>query len=218
MRYSDRIKAILTPEERAVFRKLTTPQKIQDYLDTLPVNFEMEEETYQSPRRVIATGTAHCFEGAVFAAAALAYHDQKPLLLDFQTLPIDVDHVITPFKQYGFWGAISKTNHSIVRYRDPVYKTIRELAMSYFHEYLLWNGTKSLVAYSAPFTLSRYSPSSWIVAGEDLDQIALDLDKSRHFPIVAAINKKLLRKASKTEIEAMKVVEWKEPRGYKAGG
>ena len=218
MRYSDRIKAILTPKERSVFGKLTTPQKIQDYLDSLPVNFEMEEETYQSPRRVLESGTAHCFEGAIFAAAALAYHDQKPLLLDFQTLPIDVDHVITPFKQNGYWGAISKTNHSIVRYRDPVYTTIRELAMSYFHEYLLWNGTKSLVAYSTPFNLSRYSPSSWIVAGEDLDDIALDLDKSRHFPTVPVINKKLLRKGSKTEIEAMKVVEWKEPRGYKAGG
>src|SRR3989344_3092028 len=161
MDYAARIKSILTLSEKGVFKKLTTPQKIQDYLDTLPVNFEMTGETYQSPRRILQTKTAHCFEGAVFAAAALAYHGERPLLLDFQTLPIDDDHVVAPFKQNGYWGAISKTNHSIVRYRDPVYKTIRELAMSYFHEYLLWNGKKSLVAYSAPFDLSTYAPEKW---------------------------------------------------------
>lgn len=218
MRYAGRIKQILTSAENAVFKKLMTPQRIQDYLDTLPVNFEMTGETYQSPRRILQTKTAHCFEGAVFAAAALAYHGERPLLLDFQTLPIDDDHVVAPFKQNGYWGAISKTNHSIVRYRDPVYKTIRELAVSYFHEYLLWNGRKSLVAYSTPFDLSKYPPEKWLTAGEDLDDIALALDKSRHFPTVPAKNKKLLRKGSRTEIAAMKIVEWKEPRGFRAGG
>ena len=218
MDYAARIKSILTLSEKGVFKKLTTPQKIQDYLDTLPVNFEMTGETYQSPRRILQTKTAHCFEGAVFAAAALAYHGERPLLLDFQTLPIDDDHVVAPFKQNGYWGAISKTNHSIVRYRDPVYKTIRELAVSYFHEYLLWNGRKSLVAYSTPFDLSKYPPEKWLTAGEDLDDIALALDKSRHFPTVPAKNKKLLRKGSRTEIAAMKIVEWKEPRGFRAGG
>src|SRR3989338_1343744 len=218
MAYHDKVYAVLTTDERSIIRILSTPQKVQDYLDTLPINFEVSEETYLSPRRVVETGTAHCFEGAVFAAAALAYHGGKPLLLDFQTLPIDDDHVVAPFKQNGHWGAISKTNHAIVRWRDPVYKTIRELAMSYFHEYLLWNGKKSLVAYSAPFDLSKYAPEKWVTAGEDLDGIALALDKSRHFPTVPAQNKKFLRKGSKTEIAAMRVVEWKEPRGYRAGG
>ncbi len=218
MDYAARIKSILRSAEKDVFKKLTTPQKIQDHLDSLPVNFEMTGETYQSPRRILKTKTAHCFEGAVFAAAALCYHGEKPLLLDFQTLPIDIDHVVAPFRQNGYWGAISKTNHSIVRWRDPVYKTIRELAMSYFHEYLLWNGTKSLLAYSAPFDLSTYSPEKWIIAGEDLDEIAEALDNSRHFPTVPARNKKLLRKGSKVEIAAMKLVEWEEPKGYKAGG
>lgn len=218
MPYSERMKDALTPPERAFFRRLSTPQGIQDYLDALPVNFEMSGETYLSPRRVLETETAHCFEGAVFAAAALAYQGEKPLLLDFQTLPIDDDHVVAPFKQHGYWGAISKTNHSIVRYRDPVYKTIRELAMSYFHEYLLWNGRKSLVAYSAPFDLSKYAPEKWVTAGEDLDEIAEALDKSRHFPAVPEKNRRLLRKGSKTEIATMKVVEWREPRGYRDGG
>ena len=203
MNYSSRVRSTLTRAEMATFSKLPTPQKIQDYLDALPVNFEMEGETYLSPRGILERGSAHCFEGAIFAAAAIAYHGQKPLLLDFQTLPIDDDHVIAPFKQNGYWGAISKTNHAIVRWRDPVYKSIRELAMSYFHEYLLWNGKKSLVAYSAPFDLSMYPPEKWITTGEELDHIALDLDKSRHFLAVPVKNKKLLRKGSKVEIEAM---------------
>jgi hypothetical protein len=177
----------------------------------------MSGESYQSPRRILASKKAHCFEGAVFAAAALAYHGSPPLLLDFQTLPKDVDHVVAPFKQNGYWGAISKTNHAIVRWRDPVYKSIRELAMSYFHEYMLWNGRKSLIAYSAPFDLSKYAPEKWITAREDLDDIALLLDKSRHFPTVPRKNLHLLKKGSEVELRAMKLVEWKEPRGYDSG-
>ena len=218
MRYDDRIKKSLTPLERLVFGRLGTPQKIQDFLDGLPINFETHGETYMSPRRVLKAGTAHCFEGAVLAAAALAYHGHKPLLLDFQTLPSDEDHVVAPFEQNGYWGAISKTNHAIVRWRDPVYKSIRELAMSYFHEYLLWNGRKSLVAYSAPFDLSRFPLEHWITAGEDLDTIAESLDTSRHFLVVPKQNKRLVRKASAVEIRAMRLVEWKAPRGYNAGG
>ena len=217
LHYKARIDRLLTPPERKLFKRLSSPQRIQDYLDALPINFEMSGETYMSPRRVLKAGKAHCFEGAVFAAAALAYHGQKPLLLDFQTLPNDVDHVVAPFKQNGYWGAISKTNHAIVRWRDPVYASIRELAMSYFHEYLLWSGRKSLVAYSAPFDLSRYPPEKWVTAGEDLDEIAEALDGSRHFPAVPEQNLRLLRKASAVEIKAMKLVEWKEPRGYNAG-
>ena len=216
--YPARIKQILTSPERVLYTKLSSPQKIQDYLDSLPINFEMSGESYQSPRRVLKSNTAHCFEGAVFAAAVLGYHGEAPLLLDFQTLPKDVDHVVAPFKQNGYWGAISKTNHAIVRWRDPVYKSIRELAMSYFHEYLLWNGRKSLVAYSAPFDLSKYPPEKWITAGEDLDEIAEALDQSRHFPAVAKKNMRMLRKGSAVELRAMKLVEWKEPRGYSSGG
>src|SRR3989338_238706 len=208
MRYSERIRRVLNSREQAVFKKLTTPQKIQDYLDTLPVNFEMTGETYQSPRRVLETGTAHCFEGAVFAAAALAYHGGKPLLLDFQTLPIDDDHVVAPFKQNGFWGAISKTNHAIVRWRDPIYKTPRELALSYFHEYLMWDGRKSLRGYSKPFDLRKFAPERWITSEKSLIWLADLLDESKHFPIIPKKNQSNLSNASATEIRAMRIVEW----------
>lgn len=215
MKYAARIKVILTPAERRVFANLNTPQKIQGYLDTLPVNFEMKGETYMSPRRVIRDKTAHCFEGALLAAAALAYHGQKPFLLDFRTTADDEDHVVAPFRQNGFWGAISKTNHCLLRYREPVYKDIRELALSYFHEYLTWGGKKSLREYSKPYDLSRFSPERWVSAEEELFWLVDALDETRHFPIIPKKNLRLLRKAYEVELRAMKIVEWKPPKGYK---
>src|SRR3989344_92768 len=166
--YAEKLKSILTPPEQKLFKKLFTPQKIQDYLDKLPINFEMKGETCMSPQMLIGKKTAHCIEGAFFAAAALAYHGRPPLLMDFQTFPDDEDHVITLFKQNGYWGAISKTNHAILRYRDPVYLTPRELALSHFHEYLMWNGRKSLESYSAPFDMQKYAPEKWVTTEKDL--------------------------------------------------
>ena len=208
MTYASKIKTLLSPAELKIFGGLNTPQKIQSYLDRLPVNFELRGETYMSPRRVIKEMRAHCFEGALFAAAALAVHDQKPLLMDFQTLPSDEDHVITLFKQSGRWGAISKTNHAILRYRDPLYESPRELAMSYFHEYLEWNGRKSLRKYSAPYDLSKFAPEKWVTNAEDLVWLVNALDDSRHFPVAPKKNLKLLRPAARVELRAMKTVEW----------
>src|SRR3990167_3329698 len=212
MAYYNKLKAILSPIERKVFARLNSPQKIQDYLDTLPINFELKKETYMSPRRVIREKTAHCFEGALFAATAFAYHGHKPLLLDLVTIDRDEDHVVAIFKSPptggGLWGAISKTNHPILRYRDPVYKTVRELAMSYFHEYMMDDGTKSLRRFSTAFDLSRYSPTKWVTAGEDLNWLVEALDASPHSAIAPPKAIKKLRKASGIEIKAINITEW----------
>lgn len=218
MKYAARVKGVLTPAEWRLFERLKTPQKIQDYLDTLPINFEVSGETYMSPRRTVGAREAHCFEGALLACAVLAYHGQKPFLLDFRTIPEDEDHVIVPFRQNGFWGALSKTNHAILRYREPIYRDIHELAASYFHEYLTWSGKKSLREYSKPFDLSRYAPEGWITAEEELFWLVEVLDNSKHFPLVPKKNLRLLRKAYDVELRAMKIVEWKPPRGYKQNG
>jgi len=218
MRYSDRIRRLLTSPERRVFEKLRTPQKVQGYLDKLPINFELDGETYMSPRAVLAAKTAHCMEGALFAAAVLAYHGKRPLLLDFRTIPGDEDHVVTLFTQNGHWGAISKTNHAILRYREPVYKSVRELAMSFFHEYLMWDGRKSLRSYSKPFDLSKYTPEKWVTAERDLFWLVEALDASHHFPIVPKKNLRFLRKAYDVELRAMKIVEWKQPKHFKRRG
>ena len=190
-----------------MFQKLKSPLDIQNYLDRLPINFELGGETIYSPCRVLWEKKAHCVEGALFAAASLAYHGRPPLLLDFQTAAHDEDHVVALFKDDGRWGAISKTNHTILRWRDPVYMSIRELAMSYFHEYFMADGEKTMKAYSRPFDLSRYAPE-WVVAKEDLVDLVVALDDSPHFPVAGPRAMKRLRRAQPIEAKVLTITEW----------
>jgi len=213
--YQRRLHALLTPAEHRVFTRLDTPQKIQDFLDRLPVNFSLDGDTAMSPRSVLNARMAHCAEGAVFAAAALAYHGMPPLLMDIRALPSDQDHIIALFRERGLWGAISKTNHAILRWRDPIYASARELAMTYAHEYCLPGGKKSMLSFSKPFSLARYSPRSWVVAPEDLDWLLVDLDTSPHRPIAPRHALRDRRRTSRVELLAQDVVEWPEPRGSK---
>lgn len=199
----------LSSSEFTFLKKLSTPQKIQDYLDTLPFNFEKNGDTYMSPRRVLREKRAHCIEGAMLAATALWIQGKKPLLVDLKAHPGDMDHVIALFKQNGYWGAISKTNHGVLRFRDPIYKTVRELVLSYFHEYFLnTTGKKTLRGYSKPLNLKRFG-TKWITAEEDVWIIADALDDSTHFPFIPTQNKKLIRAASNVEREAGSIIEWK---------
>ena len=198
----------LSPQELKILRKLKTPIKIQDFLDTLPINFEEPEPTYLSPRRVLRERKAHCLEGALLAAAALWLHGEPPLLLDLKTTNADEDHVVALYKRNGYWGTISKTNHTSLRFRDPVYRTLRELALSYFHEYFInKTGSKTLRSYSCAFNLKQFG-TSWITAEENLDEIAEALDHSLHFPLLPTKNKRYLRPASKLERQAGHLTEW----------
>ncbi|MBI3442517.1 MAG: hypothetical protein HY007_02020 [Candidatus Sungbacteria bacterium] len=193
-------------KEFSIFRKLNSPAKIQNFLDALPVNFEKRGDTCASPRTALRANRAHCIEGALLAAAALWYHGEKPLLLDLKTTTGDSDHVVTLFKQHNRWGAISKTNHAVLRWRDPVYRNVRELAMSYFHEYFLDNGAKTLRSFSAPFNLLAFD-DEWLASPENLWPIAEALDDSPHHPIFPPQTAKLLRPAHPLEIQAGKLVE-----------
>jgi hypothetical protein len=197
------------PKELRVLRGLRTPAAIQDFLNRMPFNFEEGGETYRSPVAVLKAKKAHCMEGAMLAAAALWLHGQPPLLLDLKTTQKDVDHVVALFKESGRWGAISKTNHAVLRYRDPVYRDPRELAMSYFNEYFLDSGVKTMRSYSAPFDLSTYG-GGWITAPVDLVDIVADLDFSKHFQIFKKGGERTLRRAEPIEIEAGKIVEWEK--------
>jgi hypothetical protein len=198
----------LTKEEVAFLKKLSTPIKIQDYLDSLPFNFEKKGETNMSPRRVMKEKRAHCMEGALLAAAALWLQGQPPFLLDLKARPHDDDHVVALYKINGRWGAISKTNHAVLRFRDPVYKTIRELALSYFHEYFMNNGEKVLHSYSRPFNLKRFG-SGWIISEEELWNLSHAIDRAKHLPLFPKENKKYFRKADKMERKAGRIIEWK---------
>jgi hypothetical protein len=214
--YRRAMHALLTPAEHRVFARLDSPQKVQTFLDKLPANFSLDGDTAMSPRRMLKARLAQCAEGAVFAAAALMYHGKPAWLMDIQALPSDQDHIVTLFKERGLWGAISKTNHAILRWRDPIYRSVRELAMSYAHEYCLPGGKKSMLTYSKPFSLMRYRPQRWVIAEEDFDWLLLDLDNSPHLPVApkAALRKR--RRATKVEMLAQDVLEWPDPRKKKA--
>jgi hypothetical protein len=130
--------------------------------------------------------------------------------MDFRTLPEDEDHVVALYKVNGYWGAISKTNHAILRFRDPVYRTLRELALSYFNEYFMFEtGKKTLREYSTPFDLSKLG-TGWVTAEHELDEIAEAIDDSRHFSLVPKKNQRYLRNADVMEIGAGKGIEWRK--------
>lgn len=204
----------LSKEEYEVFKELTTPHKIQDFLDTIPANLSKRGDTCFSPRMVLQKGRAHCIEGALIAATALWMHGERPLLLDLKALETDYDHVVCLYKKNGYWGAISKTNHPVLRFRDPVYRSPRELALSYFHEYtILKTGEKTLRSYSRPFSLKKFG-TDWITSEKHLWDIALALDEIQHFPIIPKGNEKHIRPWSPIEIKAGLLSEWErsDPR------
>ena len=188
-------------------KNLSTPVKVQDFLNKLPFNFEKHGETHNSVEVSLKRNKAHCFEGALIAAAALALQGRRPLLLDLVTVRPDFDHVVALFKEGRYWGAISKTNHAVLRYRDPIYKSVRELAMSYFHEYFLNNGKKTLRSFSKPFDLSKLG-TNWITTEENLADLAYTLDISPHSNILSPKQVRNLRKAEKIETQAGKITEY----------
>jgi hypothetical protein len=156
------------PAERAVLRRLTSPEKIQRYIDfELAYNKEHDGETCRSPRLVLRDRTAHCMEGALFGAAALRMLGHPPLLLDLEAVRDD-DHVLAIFRQRSHWGAVAKSNYAGLRYREPVYRTLRELVMSYFEHYYNLQKEKTLRRYSRPVDLSRFDSRNWMTAEGDV--------------------------------------------------
>ena len=165
-----------------LLRKLSTPEKIQRYLDDLPYNKEKSGETCRSPRLVLENDTAHCFEGALFAAAALRANGRPPLILDLESVRDD-DHVIAVYRAHDCWGAIAKSNYAGLQFRSPVYRTLRELALSYFEHYYNLKGEKTLRAYSRPVHLARFDSIEWMTSDEPLWAIAEYLCTIKHTPI-----------------------------------
>jgi hypothetical protein len=166
-----------------VLRRLDTPQRVQDYLDRLPYNTEPDGDTLRSPRRVLRDGTAHCAEGAFFAAAAFRVNGRPPLVVDLEAEDDD-DHVLAVYRDRGLWGAVAISKFSGLRFRTPVYRTIRELVMSYFEAYFNWDGDRSLRAYSRPLSLARFDRIQWMIAEDDVWPIVEFLAVARHTPLI----------------------------------
>jgi len=199
----------LTEEEVKVLKILNSPRKIQDFLNSLKINFEEKGDTCLSPRRVLREKQCHCIEGAMLAALALHFHNQKPLIVDLDTNRSDFAHVIAVFKENNKWGAISKTNHAVLRFREPVYNSIRELVMSYFHEYTNDSGEKTLRSYSLPVNVLRFG-TNWITSEEDVWEVPEYLVKVKHFKIIDNNQIPKLRRADDLEIQAGQLVEWRK--------
>jgi hypothetical protein len=170
--------------ERAIFRRLNTPAKIQRFLDCeLAYNKEPDGDTCRSPRRALRDRTAHCMEGALLGAAALRMLGFPPLLLDLEA-ERDDDHVLAIFRVRGHWGAIAKSNYAGLRFREPVYRTLRELAMSYFEHYYNLRKEKTLRRYSRPVNLKRFDSISWMTAEQDVWAIPEYLCTIAHRPLL----------------------------------
>lgn len=197
----------LTAEESAVFRKLKTPHQVQDFVSAVPVNFETDGDTCHSVRTALLRNECHCIEGAFIAACAFMLHGERALLLDFQAEDDD-DHVLTLFRRDGAWGAISKSNSLWLRWRDPVYRSPRELAMSYFHEYIR-HDHKSLRRISArPFDIGAYRPEDWITKPDDCWDMAAEIDGAPHVDLVTPLQLRHLRKRDALELEGAKVKQF----------
>lgn len=202
----------LNEKEMAILKRLNTPQKIQDFIEKLEINFEKKGDTCMSPRKVLQTKKAHCIEAAILAALALKVNGYPPLLVDLTANDKDYDHVIAVFKKNNKWGAISKSNRAILKYRDPIYKSIRELVMSYFNEYFLENGEKTLRSYSVPFNLSKLDKNNWATSEKNVWIIPETLIKAKHFPIVQKGQIKNLRKVEAIEVHSSGIAQWKPKR------
>jgi hypothetical protein len=181
-RFAKREDLGLTQAEFALLRRLDTPRRIQDFVFRLGQNFEERGETCHTVREVLRNRKAHCIEGAMLAACAFWVQGEPPLLLDMRAVR-DFDHVVALYRRQGLWGAISKTNGVFLRSRDPVYRTLRELAMSYFHEYCNRREHKTLREYSMPYDLRRVDPRIW-VSGRHAWHVAEALDHVRHFKLM----------------------------------
>jgi hypothetical protein len=201
----------LTRREFSLLERLTTPQKIQAFVSAIPANHELGGETIHSVRKVLQWRRAHCIEGAFIAACALWVQGELPLVMHLDCADSDYPHVIALFRRRGAWGAISKTNGAVLRYRDPVYRSLRELALSYFHEYFDRRGNKTLRSYSAAFDLRRVDAALWVTCERACTEVHDRLVELRHYPLISGRQKALLSRRDRFERAAGKIVQYPRP-------
>lgn len=186
-----------TLAERKLLTSLSTPQKLQSFIDDLKPNFEPDGDECRSPRTVLHTKKAHCIEAAMFAAMVLRMQGRKALLLDLMANRKDDDHVLALFQDLktGCWGAIAKSNHYCNGYRDPIYASLRELAMSYFHEYLNYAGEKTLRSFAGPLDLGQFDERNWMTREGSVWEIPNALVALPHTTLLTRAQERNLRSA-----------------------
>ena len=213
----------LTPREFAILQRLATPQQIQSFLNAICINHEIDGETILSVREVLAQRRAHCIEAAFVGACALWVHGEPPMVMHLDCAATDYPHVVVLFRRSGAWGAVSKSNGATLRYRDPIYRSLRELAMSYFHEYSDRHGRKTLRSYSASFDLRRIDPELWVTSKRACMKANDRLASARHYPLLTSRQEPLLAQRDPFERHAAKIVQYPASapattRGKKSAG
>jgi len=169
----------LSPRDFRALRALKTPALIQKFIDALQYQYG---NTAWSPQRVLRERKGHCLEGALLAAAALRANGHPPLLMDLEAVHDD-DHVVAVYRHHGLWGSIAKSNFAGLRFRAPIYRTLRELAVSYFDHYYNLRGERTLRAYSGPVNLERLDSCGWMISEEDVWCVTEYLIAARHYPL-----------------------------------
>jgi hypothetical protein len=197
----------LAARERSVLAQLSTPERIQAFVDAIPANHEAGGETVLSVREVLRQRRAHCIEGAFVAACALWIGGRPPLVMHLDCDPADWPHVVALFRRGRSWGAISKSNHIALRHRDPVYRSLRELAMSYFHEYCDRKGRRTLVSHSVAFDLRRIDPALWVTSDAPCWEAHDRLAALRHYPLVTARQRAALSRLDPFERRIARIVQ-----------
>jgi hypothetical protein len=188
----------LSPEDVRTLRSLKTPAQIQKFVDALTYKYA---DTAASPKRVLRERKGHCLEGALVAAAALRVNGYPPLLMDLEAVHDD-DHVLAIYRERGLWGSIAKSNYAGLRFRAPVYRTLRELAMSYFEQYYNLRGERTLRAYSVPVNLARLDGKHWMTAEEDVWCVTDLLVDARHYPLMPDKVARALPRVDRRSFEA----------------
>ncbi len=189
----------LAPREAARLRGLTPPWRIQRFLDDL--DYDVAGVACRSPRRVLRERRVQCMDGALFAAAALRVQGERPLLLDLEGV-FDDDHVLALYRRNGLWGAIARSNYSGLRFREPLFRTLRDLVLSYVEGYFNLRRQKTLRRYSRPFDLSYFDRIGWMTAEEDLWEIPDHLVRIRHYRLLSPEQERALAPVSRVVFEA----------------
>jgi hypothetical protein len=188
----------LSPANLRTLRALKTPAQIQKFVDALQYQYL---DTAGSPQRVLRERKGHCMEGALLAAAALRVNGYPPLLMDLEAVHDD-DHVVALYREQGLWGGIAKSNFAGLRFRAPVYRTLRELALSYFEDYYNLRGERTLRNYSRPVNLAHLDRQNWMTSEEDVWFVADALIAAKHYPLIPAKVARELPRLDRRSFEA----------------
>ena len=132
-------RSAFTAREWRLVQRLSSPDKVQAYLNALPYNTEPGGETLRSFRGVVRSGTAHCFEAAMFAAVVLEQHGYPPLVLSFESID-HLDHVLFVYRHKRRWGSVARSRDPGLHGRKPAFATPRALALSYVDPYVDYTG------------------------------------------------------------------------------